>query len=57
MNNPYISVIISAYNRKDFIMKAIESALDQDIDKSKYEIIVIKNFVDKDLDRFLKKNI
>lgn len=56
MNNPYISVIISAYNRKDFIMKAIKSALDQDIDKSKYEIIVIKNFVDKDLDRFLKKN-
>jgi glycosyltransferase involved in cell wall biosynthesis len=55
---PYISVIVTAYNRKDFILKAIRSVLTQSLDKSEYEIIVIKNFNNKALDTFLKgKNV
>ena len=41
---PYISVIITAYNRKDFIKEAVQSVLNQTLDKNLYEIIVIKNF-------------
>ena len=38
---PYISVIITAYNRKEFLLNAIKSALNQTLDKKYYEIIVI----------------
>ena len=44
MSKPHISVIITAYNRKDFIKEAIQSVLDQTLDKNFYEIIVVKNF-------------
>ena len=53
---PYISVIITAYNRKDFLLNAIKSALNQTLDKKYYEVIVIKNFEDKNLDEFINKN-
>ena len=43
---PYISVIITAYNRKDFLFNAIKSVVNQTLDKKYYEIIVIKNFED-----------
>ncbi len=39
-----ISVIITAYNRKDFILQAINSVINQTIDKTLYEIITITNF-------------
>lgn len=55
METPYISVIISAYNRKDFIKSSVESALRQDLNRSKYEILVIKNFY-SEIDDFLKAN-
>ena len=44
MNEPYISVIITAYNRREFLDIAIKSVLNQSLDKRYYEIIVIKNF-------------
>lgn len=53
---PYISVIITAYNRKEFLLNAIKSALNQTLDKKYYEIIVIKNFTDKDIDDFINQN-
>ena len=53
---PYISVIIIAYQRKEFILKAITSVLNQTLDKEYYEIIVIKNFGDKYIDDFIDKN-
>ena len=45
-----ISVIIVAYNRKMYVKQAVESALNQTYDKNKYEIIVVKNFNDEDID-------
>jgi len=40
---PFISVIITAYNRAKYVNEAIESILNQTLDKSKYEILVVTN--------------
>ena len=53
---PYISVIITAYNRKEFLLNAIKSVLYQTLDKKYYEIIVIKNFRDENIDCFINEN-
>ena len=50
---PLISVIIPVYNQEKFINRCIRSILNQTIDKSSYEVIVIddlrtiKTFEDK----------
>ncbi|MGC9122923.1 MAG: glycosyltransferase family 2 protein [Thermoplasmata archaeon] len=53
---PYISVIITAHNRKDFLKDAINSVLNQTLEKSFYEIIVIKNFEDQEIDNLIEEN-
>jgi glycosyltransferase involved in cell wall biosynthesis len=53
---PYISVIITAYNRKEFLLKAIKSVVNQTLDKKYYEIIVIKNYRDEIIDDYIKNN-
>ncbi len=40
----FISVIITAYNRKNFIIDAVNSALDQTLLSDKFEVIVVTNF-------------
>jgi len=50
-----ISVIISAYNRKEFLKNAIRSVYTQLLDKGLYEVIIVKNFEDKDLDDYIAK--
>ena len=42
--NPYISVIVVAYNRRGFLRDAIESVLNQTLARNEYEVIVSKNF-------------
>lgn len=55
MNDPpFISVIITAYNRKEFLSNAINSVLNQTLNRSKYEIIVVKNFKDEQIDDLIK---
>ncbi len=51
-----ISVIIIAYDRKNYIINAIKSVLNQTLDKKYYEIIVIKNFNDSIIDKFIDDN-
>jgi len=51
-----ISVIIIAFNRKDYLLQAIKSAVNQTLNRSLYEIIVAKNFNDEQIDAFMKKN-
>ncbi len=53
---PHISVIITAYNRKEFLLNAIKSVLNQTLDKKYYEIIVIKNFTENNIDEFIYKH-
>ena len=51
MKKPYISVIVTAYNRKEYLREAVESIINQTLNKEYYEIIIIKNFLtpfDKD---------
>ena len=44
MNELRVSVIVTAYNRKNFIYQAIDSLLKQKIDPSLFEIITVSNF-------------
>lgn len=44
MEKPFISVIVTAYNRKQFILEALNSIVNQTLSKDKYEVIVTKNF-------------
>ena len=53
---PFITVIITAYNRKEFLLNAIKSAVNQTLDKKYYEIIVIKNFTENSIDEFIGKH-
>lgn len=41
---PLFSVIIVAYERKEYIQRAIKSVIEQTLDKANYEILVVKNF-------------
>ncbi len=42
--NPLISVLITAYNRKELLSQAVDSALNQTLPRPMYEILVVKNF-------------
>lgn len=44
MKLPIISVIVCAFNRKDYVNNAINSILNQTLDQSLYELIVVSNF-------------
>ena len=44
LSNPKISIVITAYNRKQFLSQAIESIAKQEIDRSELEVIVVSNF-------------
>lgn len=52
---PLISVMISAFNRKDFIIQAAKSALNQTLSNEWYEIVVVKNFMDSEVENFLER--
>ncbi|WP_298277029.1 glycosyltransferase family 2 protein [Ferroplasma sp.] len=52
----YISVVITAYNREEFLLNAIKSVLNQTLDKKYYEVIVIKNYNDDIIDNFINVN-
>lgn len=45
-----ISVIITAHERRQYILKALISLNRQAFSKDKYEVIVVKDFEDKDID-------
>lgn len=57
MIRPYISVIITAYNRKQFLKEAVESVLSQTLNKELYEIILIKNFETRYDRQWAKKGV
>ncbi|WP_054837985.1 glycosyltransferase family 2 protein [Sulfuracidifex metallicus] len=45
---PFISVIITAHNRREFLLEAVNSALNQTLPRDEYEVIVAKNFSEYD---------
>lgn len=53
---PLLSVLVMAYRRKEFIMEAIESVLNQTIPRSDYEIVCLVGFHDDNLSAFFQRN-
>ena len=51
-----ITVIITAYDRKELIIRDIKSVLNQSISNNGYELIVVKNYNDKIIDGYIEKN-
>lgn len=52
---PVASIVVTAYGRTRYVREAIASAVGQDSPRSSYEVILIKNFDDKDLDSELAR--
>lgn len=50
------SVIVIAYKRREYITRAVNSALRQDYSMDHVQIIVVKAFIDPEIDRFLLEN-
>jgi|BEDMetMinimDraft_1075159.scaffolds.fasta_scaffold00144_7 glycosyltransferase involved in cell wall biosynthesis len=50
-----VSVIVIAHTRRDFILEAVNSALNQTLRPEMYEVIVVKNFEDSVIDSSLDK--
>ena len=53
---PFISVIIIAHDRREYLITSIESVLKQTFSKESYEVIVVKNFIDTAIDSYIIKN-
>ena len=55
-NTPLFSVIICDHDRKQYIKDAVRSVLTQNISRSMFEVLVVKNYMDEDIDRYLFNN-
>ena len=55
MPEPYISVIVPAYNRREYLLSAVNSVVSQDFPRDLYEVIVVKNFSDDAIDSKLQE--
>jgi glycosyltransferase involved in cell wall biosynthesis len=49
-DGPLISVIITAHDRRKYLMGAVASALNQTLRRDLFEVIVAKNFADPEMD-------
>lgn len=50
MKEPFISVIVTAYNRKEYLREALQSVADQDLPKEEFETFVVMNFEDREIE-------
>ena len=53
---PHFSIIITAFNRREFLADAIRSCLAQTFPRDQFEIIIVKNFEDTTIDAFAQAN-
>jgi len=51
-----ISVIVTEYKKRGYLIHALRSVFNQTLDKDKYQIIVVKNEEEKEVDDYAKKN-
>lgn len=51
---PLISVIVAAFNRRKYLISALQSLRNQSLPSTHFEVIVIKNFEDAEIDIFIK---
>jgi len=52
---PYISVIVTAYKRRQYLYNALLSLKAQTLSRNKYEVIVVKDFEDPQIDNLIKE--
>ncbi len=52
---PFISVIVTAYRRRQYLYNALLSLKAQTLPKDKYEVIVVKDFDDPQVDSLIKE--
>lgn len=50
MSEPLISVVVAAFDRREFVRDAVRSVLAQSLRRAEYELVVIKNFDDPEVD-------
>ena len=50
-----ISVIITEYKKRGYLIHALQSVFNQTLSKDKYEVIVVKNYEDKEVDDYARK--
>lgn len=50
---PFLSVIIIDHERREFVLAAVRSALDQSLARDRYEVLVVKDFEDEHIDAYL----
>jgi glycosyltransferase involved in cell wall biosynthesis len=50
---PAVAVVVGAYTRSDYLVRAVESVLAQTLDKSEIELVVTKGFENAPVDQFL----
>ena len=48
-----ISVIITAHDRREFLPLAIASVINQSLDRDLFEVVVVKNFSDQNIDKII----
>jgi len=51
-----ISVIVTEYKKRGYLVHALRSVFNQTLDREKYEVIVVKNEEDKEVDDYARKN-
>ena len=56
MPEPYVSVIVTAHDRRRYLPEALRSLERQTLDKEKFEVIVVKNFEDPISDSIIRRN-
>jgi glycosyltransferase involved in cell wall biosynthesis len=56
LDRPYISVIVTAYNRRGYLSSALRSIEAQTLQRDRFEVIVVKNFEDKESDDIISRN-
>lgn len=43
-NAPAVTVLVTAYDRREFLDRAVQTALEQSVPRSSYEVVVLSNF-------------
>lgn len=49
---PEVSVIVTCYDRKEYILDALSSIAKQSAPRELFEVIVVKNYIDEQIDNF-----
>lgn len=52
---PEVVVIIGAYRRREYLLRAVRSVLAQNVDRARFEILVTKDFLDPGIDTELAR--